>query len=407
MALINTATNQLYPGVPPLGREPRPRRWRHADLRRRHRAERPVLRRGQRIRWRRPPISDTAVAYPTAGEQHRCPAAVDPPQLRQRLLRRHYRAGRLLRRALRLQRVAHRERTLLPGPAQRGLWHRPGTLRLRPRRCGRAPRPHRRARPRPTDGRWSGTRARTPSRATRPWRPPHAVCSSVVTACSRVVCTGRVAFYDNNSLPATRPDETAITSPIEGRVVPRQRAVHDPRHRDQPEGIRRVQVEIQDRDSKQFLQDNGTTWGGSNNIYATLGHRRTNRTWTLPVTIVGQPQPADHGQDVRHQRRNDATKASRRSSRSASTTRRRRPSINGPSASHPTTSTFTMTGTAKDDLGVNSLSYWFRDERTATCRPTVRSTTLQHLPRSPRTWWARPTQPSRTTSPSPRGRRGV
>ena len=36
--------------------------------------------------------------------------------------------------------------------------------------------------------------------------------------------------------------------------------------------------------------------------------------------------------------------------------------INGPSGSLLTSTTFTMTGTATDDHGVDSLSYWFRDE---------------------------------------------
>ena len=38
-------------------------------------------------------------------------------------------------------------------------------------------------------------------------------------------------------------------------------------------------------------------------------------------------------------------------------------SITGPSSSILASTTFTMTGTANDDLGVNSLSYWFRDDQ--------------------------------------------
>ena len=45
-------------------------------------------------------------------------------------------------------------------------------------------------------------------------------------------------------------------------------------------------------------------------------------------------------------------------------------SINGPSGIQ-TSTTFTMTGTANDDKGVNSLSYWFRDEQQRYLRPTA------------------------------------
>ena len=54
MGIIDTATKQLLPWRSQLwDDEPRPRRWRHPHLRRRHRPRRLVLRREQRIGWRR------------------------------------------------------------------------------------------------------------------------------------------------------------------------------------------------------------------------------------------------------------------------------------------------------------------------------------------------------------------
>ncbi len=118
----------------------------------------------------RPPISDTAIAYPL-GRQRQRPAAVDLAALRQHLLGGHHRAGRLHRRPLRLHRVADRARPVAR-PRQRRLRHRPGPGRLRPRRRGGPPRPHRRAQPGRRQGARVEPRAPTPSRATRPWRPP-------------------------------------------------------------------------------------------------------------------------------------------------------------------------------------------------------------------------------------------
>ena len=53
-----------------------------------------------------------------------------------------------------------------------------------------------------------------------------------------------------------------------------------------PSGIRRVQVEIMTAASR-YLQDNMTTWGGSNTILATLSPGTgSTRQWSLPVTIA-------------------------------------------------------------------------------------------------------------------------
>ena len=56
--------------------------------------------------------------------------------------------------------------------------------------------------------------------------------------------------------------------------------------------VGRVQIQIQDRDSGQWLQDNGTafttTFNGTNNsLNATLGAGTgTTRTWSVPATIA-------------------------------------------------------------------------------------------------------------------------
>ena len=106
--------------------------------------------------------------------------------------------------------------------------------------------------------------------------------------------TGRVGFYDFNSVafPATLPD-TTITTPIEGRVVANNAPYQITGTARVTTGtVGRVQVQIQDRDSGQYLQDNGTafttTFSGTNNsLNATLAAGTgTTRNWSIPATIA-------------------------------------------------------------------------------------------------------------------------
>jgi large repetitive protein len=175
------------------------------------------------------------------------------------------------------------------------------------------------------------------------------------------VRTGRVAFYDFNSVPAASTTDTTITSPIEGRVVTSGVPFTIQGTAKNPQGIRRVQVEIQDRNSKQFLQDDGVTWGRSNNIYATLGAGTTNRDWSLPVTVTGNHELQIMAKTFGTNGTNDATKAVKKIESFSFDDQTPTTNITGPSGIQ-TSTTFTMTGTANDDHGVNSLTYWFRDE---------------------------------------------
>jgi hypothetical protein len=55
-----------------------------------------------------------------------------------------------------------------------------------------------------------------------------------------------------------------------------------------PGQVRRVQVEIQDRNSKQYLQDDMASWGPANNVFASLASpNATSTAWSLPVTLTG------------------------------------------------------------------------------------------------------------------------
>ncbi|WP_107764742.1 beta strand repeat-containing protein [Nocardioides terrigena] len=181
------------------------------------------------------------------------------------------------------------------------------------------------------------------------------------------VRTGRVGFFDFNSVtnPPALPD-TTITTPIEGRVV----ATNTPFEvtgtaRVATGSVGRVQVRVQDRDSGQFLTSGNTWTSTATSVNATLGAGTTTRSWTLGNRVVttnrnllisAQAFTAAVGGT------GDSTQATKKIESFGLDDQTPTTGISGPSGIQ-TSTTFTVTGTANDDKGVNSLSFWFRDEQ--------------------------------------------
>ncbi len=125
-------------------------------------------------------------------------------------------------------------------------------------------------------------------------------------------------------------------------------------------GVRRVQVEVEDRDTSQYLQDNLTTWGSDRNIdQRDPGQRRTrpSTNWSLPLHHGGQPRVCRSMAKTfgRQRQQRHRPRRSRRSRRSASTTRRRRRRSTARAASscrQPSRSP-----APRPTTGVNSLGY--------------------------------------------------
>ena len=179
------------------------------------------------------------------------------------------------------------------------------------------------------------------------------------------VRTGRVAFYDFNTLPAPSAVETTIVTPIEGRVIPANQSFAIDGQASSSNGFRRVQVEIQNRDTKRYLQDDLTTWGSSNNIWATLATPNANSTaWSLnlPAGIAGTNNLQIMAKAFGGGTSSDPVKAVKKFETFSFDDQTPTTNITGPSGSLLASTSFTMTGTANDDHGVDSLSYWFRDE---------------------------------------------
>ena len=175
------------------------------------------------------------------------------------------------------------------------------------------------------------------------------------------VDTGRVAFYDFATVPAPANPDTTITTPIEGRVVAAGAPFSIQGKAIAPSGIRRVEVEVQRRGTSLYLQDDLTTWGGTNTINANLGRERNGvRKWSLPLTLTGTHEIQLRARTVAKNGNVDLTKALKTMEVFSFDDLTPSTTITGPSSPQSSTS-FTMVGTATDDHGVSELRYWFRD----------------------------------------------
>ncbi len=175
--------------------------------------------------------------------------------------------------------------------------------------------------------------------------------------------TGRVAFYDLATVPAASPTDTLITTPIEGRVVPAATPFLVSGTATAPSGVKRVQIEVINRTTKQYLQDDLVTWGLANTINTTLATpNAAATTWSLPLTIPGTLTLQLTAKAVGVNGTSDATKASKKMETFSLADLTPDTAIVAPVTTSPvTTTSFTITGTATDDHGVSSLTIWFKN----------------------------------------------
>ncbi len=175
---------------------------------------------------------------------------------------------------------------------------------------------------------------------------------------------GRVGFFDFNNVATQNGTQTQITDPIEGRIKPVGEQFEITGTATAASGINRVEVELIDRASGRFLADNMTTWQtASNTINATLEPGTgTTRTWRLPVTVTANRELLLRARAVAGNGTGDNTKATKKFETFGTSDRPPDTSVTGP-GSPVNSRTFTVTGTATDDFGVNGVSFTVRDSQ--------------------------------------------
>ncbi len=172
---------------------------------------------------------------------------------------------------------------------------------------------------------------------------------------------GRIAVYDFNSVPAPGANETTITNPIEGRVKKADEQFVIDGTATAASGVRRVQIELIDRTTGRYLQDDLVTWGAANTINVNLASpNATSTSWSLPLTISGNRLLKAQAKTFAINGSSDATKAIKKFETFGLADETPTTSITGPSGIQ-TSTTFTVTGTAVDDNGVNSIRFTMRD----------------------------------------------
>ncbi|WP_320066098.1 Ig-like domain-containing protein [Micromonospora sp. RTGN7] len=171
---------------------------------------------------------------------------------------------------------------------------------------------------------------------------------------------GRVGFFDLSQEPAASPVDTTIVTPIEGRVETANASFVIDGQATAPSGVSKVQLEIQNRGSKKWLQDDLVTWGAANTILTTLAAPNASSTsWSLPVSFpVGEYQLQAKTFGVNGT--SDATKAIKKIETFSFDDLPPTTKISSPAAGLLATRTFVATGTATDDKGVSAMTYSLR-----------------------------------------------
>jgi hypothetical protein len=171
---------------------------------------------------------------------------------------------------------------------------------------------------------------------------------------------GRIAVYNLPST-ATQANDTTITTPVEGRVEEAAVPFTVAGTARATSGVNRVQIEIRNTATNRYLQDDLVTWGAANTINATLANPgATTTTWSLGLTIAGNLTLQATARTIALNGSQDTSKDANKFETFSTADKTPTASITGPSGVVPTT-TFLVSGTATDDVGVQSIGYTMRD----------------------------------------------
>jgi PKD repeat protein len=172
---------------------------------------------------------------------------------------------------------------------------------------------------------------------------------------------GSIAFYDVDELEIPGPNDTKILYPIEGRIETADEEFIVGGTATAVSGIDRVQLEVRDMDTGQYLQDDLTTWGGWNAIITPLMEPGATETiWTQPLVISGNRRIRFLARAFGEDGTADAVKDQQKIETFGLSDATPGTSISGPDGIVSET-TFTVTGTASDDIGISLIRMSVRD----------------------------------------------
>ena len=178
---------------------------------------------------------------------------------------------------------------------------------------------------------------------------------------------GRVAFFDLSQNPGNENTDTTITDPIEGRVEPTGTPWTINGHAKVASGgVNRVQIQVKDLNSGQYLQDDGTTFSStSNSINATLSNTSaTGADYSLSVSTPISRTLKVFAKTYGNNGTSDPTQATKNIESFGTDDRTPNTSISGPNTSVIATTTFTVSGTGSDDVGVSRIRLALKDIQT-------------------------------------------
>ncbi len=175
---------------------------------------------------------------------------------------------------------------------------------------------------------------------------------------------GRIGVFDFNTVAAANGTNTSIVDPIEGRIKRPNEAFTVTGTASAPSGVNRVELSVQDKQSNRYLADDMTTWQtASNTILTTLATPgATSTDWSLPLTISGNRQLELRARTFGTSGSQDPTPDTKRIETFDLSDQPPNTNVSGPSGSIVASTTFTITGSATDDVGVQSITLSLQDE---------------------------------------------
>ncbi|MDW3214193.1 MAG: PKD domain-containing protein [Ilumatobacteraceae bacterium] len=172
---------------------------------------------------------------------------------------------------------------------------------------------------------------------------------------------GRVAFYDLNDLNNVGQTETKILSPIEGRVEKSDQPFVIGGTATATSGVQRVQIEVIDG-ANRYLQDDLQTWGSWNSIIVSdlSSPGATSTEWAQYLTVSGNQQIRVLARAYGNNGTSDPVKDIQRFETFGLDDETPTTGISEPRGTVPTLD-FTVSGTASDDVGVSAIRISLRD----------------------------------------------